>query len=202
MRSLDGYCQGLTRCWYAKKLCRYFATDTVTSHFTQGPKLPALSTTSCICKISSAPRCFRESSPQPSHHRVASAAILPAKSRRAGRELSRRGFIIAGVAARRVLLVPIVQVSGRGGRTAWDGTMSTTLQASSQRGRRRTPTLLRWVRSQTVSTMPPIRLHPPIPGNLESGFESSTKSHITNLLQTMPEWNVNVTYARKLKICI
>ena len=64
-------------------LC-YNVTDTVISHFTQGPKLPAQSTTFCICKISLAPRCSEswESSPQQSHHRVASAAILPANSRR------------------------------------------------------------------------------------------------------------------------
>ena len=48
---------------------------------------------------------------------VESAAILPANSRRAGRELSRQGFITACLAARHVLSVPIVQVSGRGGRT-------------------------------------------------------------------------------------
>ena len=36
---------------------------------------------------------------------VESAAILPANSRRAGRELSRRGFIIAGLAARPTVTV-------------------------------------------------------------------------------------------------
>ena len=92
--------------------------------------------------------------------RVASTAILPANSRRAGRELSRLGFTIAGLAARRVLSVPIIQVSGRGGR---DRTRSTTLQESLRYLQStRTPML---PPSQAVSARPPIRLLPPIPGN-------------------------------------
>ena len=46
---------------------------------------------------------------------------LPENSQRAEQELSRRGFIIVGLAARCVLSLPIVQVSGRKGRRTGRG---------------------------------------------------------------------------------
>ena len=81
-----------------------------------------------------------------------------------------------------------------------DGTRSITLQASLRY--LQSTRMLVLLLSPAVSARPPIRLLPQIPGNLESGSKSSTKSNIANLRQTVPERNVNDTYASKLKICI
>ena len=196
MWSLGRYCQGLTRCSYAKKLCRYFATDTVISHFTQGPKLPAQSTTSCICKINSESHLRNQATIEsPPHCRVRSNfARKQPKSRT--RTLTPRLHHRRPRSPSCALSTDCPSFRKR--RT--DGTRSTTLQASLRYLQStRTPVLLL---SPAVSARPPIRLLPLIPGNLESGSESSTKSNITNLRQTVPERNVNDTYASKLKICI
>ena len=186
----------MTRCSYAKKLCRYFATDTVISHFTQGPKLPAQSTTSCICKINSESHLRNQATIEsPPHCRVHSNfARKQPKSRT--RTLTPRLHHRRPRSPSCALSTDCPSFRKR--RT--DGTRSTTLQASLRYLQStRTPVLLL---SPAVSARPPIRLLPPIPGNLESGSESSTKSKITNLRQTVPERNVNDTYASKLKICI
>ena len=88
------------------------------SHFTQeGSKLHAQSTASSICKIFLAPRWSWKSPSKPSHYRVASSA----SSRSARRVFWRWVFVVADLAASRVLTVPIVEVAGGGERARWGG---------------------------------------------------------------------------------
>ena len=125
MPNLGGYCRGLIRyrieCqpsehttiilsyYYAKNRYADYGDALVWHCYVAfhegGCKLPAQSTASSICKIRLAPYWSWELSSKPSHHhRDASSA----SSRRARRALWRWVFIVAGLAASRVLPVPIV----------------------------------------------------------------------------------------------
>ena len=194
MQSLGGHCQGLTRCKYAKKSCRYFATDTITLHFTQGPKLQRNQQRSAFAKSAlhhaalESHVCNQATIKSPQQQFCQQTAEEPdenshieASSSQASQPVVCSQYLLAKFQDEEDGQDEVDHSTGEPEVLAVNEDAHATLITCCQREA-----------SYQASSSDP--------WNLESGSESSTKSHITDLLQTVPE--KNDTYASKLKICI